>query len=402
MVIEHENNAKLVEVWAALTTEAWTKEVQQEWRKKQRRATLARFRVSKKKKFSDMCNEKEHLELQVKRRLAALNAIACSELDDTSPLEKICNQVCLLALESDTLRNENREMYDKLQVLKRTWSLMQEAFMDVNGVQNSTPSNLYEASEKSQWVSHPRPNESGWRVFFPNCEPSFYFHPFTREEFETLYQTSMAELLVRCEHVQPVGKLFGWTVHHALSVDGIKDNSPVACARFTLRTGCSLQTLDELVLQSDLKWLPLVVIPPSWNTKHLDTVSSQVLQEFETDAYIMVNNIPGDTHLRYVHLIRRMPRRTLDGRRSIAYTMAIVDNSENTRSREAEDQRDVTWAKGGCNMLTITEVDGNTVDVKFEFSAACQDELHVDQHYVYWAQFVCRWSERVIPPKLLD
>eukprot|EP00644_Phytophthora_capsici_P008987 jgi/Phyca11/102077/e_gw1.6.546.1 len=292
-------------------------------------------------------------------------------------------------------------MYDKLQVLKRTWSLLQEAFIAASGSKSSVAANLYEASEKSQWVSNLRPNESGWRVFFPNCEPSFYFHPLTREEFETLYQTSMAKLLVRCEHVQPVGKLFGWTVHHAPSLSGINDNYH-ACARFTRRDACSLQTLDELVLQSNLEWLPLVVIPPSWNMKRQDVVSSQVLQKFETDAYIMVSNIPGDVHLRYLHLVRRMPRRSLDNRRSIAFTMAIVDTCENARSRAAEDERDVTWATEGFNTLTITEVDEKTVDVKFEFTAACRDELHVEQLYVYWAQFVCRWSERIFPPKLLD
>lgn len=38
----------LIEDWATLTTDAWTKEVQQEWKRKQRCETLARFRVQKK------------------------------------------------------------------------------------------------------------------------------------------------------------------------------------------------------------------------------------------------------------------------------------------------------------------------------------------------------------------
>ncbi|KAL3667865.1 hypothetical protein V7S43_007415 [Phytophthora oleae] len=404
-VIDPENNAKLVEDWAASTTDAWTKEVRLEWRKKQRCATLVRFRVSKKKKFSDMCSKRDHLGILVKQRLATLKTTASIELEDKSSLKNTRNEVCLLALENDALRTENREMYDKLQVLKRTWSLLHEALMGMSGVQNesSIASNLYEASEKSQWVSHQRPNESGWRVFFPNCEPSFYFHPLTREEFDTIYQTSTDELQLRCEHVEPVGRLFSWTVHHAPSVGGISDSSRVACARFTLRAGCSLQDLDDLVLQSELKWLPLVVIPPSWNTRHRDAVSSQVLQKFETDAYIMVSNIPGATHLRYLHLVRRLPRRSFDGRRSITYTMAIVDTCDNARSGVAEEpQLDVDWAKGGSNTLIVTEVDGETVDVEFEFIAACRDQLLVEQHYVYWAQFVCRWSERIFPPKLLN
>ncbi|POM60380.1 hypothetical protein PHPALM_30773 [Phytophthora palmivora] len=286
-------NSKLVEDWATLTTEAWTNEVKLEWKKKQRCETLARFRSSKKKKFANMCSERDHLEHEVKRRLVALNAIANAERNDAQNASKT-SAICRLGLESDALRNENLEIHHKLQHLKRCWSLIQEGFAVLRDDSDlcSSTLNLYEASEKSQWVSNPRVNEPGWRVRFPNGEPSFYFHPFTRQEFDSMHEHLLDEFHVKLQQIESVecsvGSLFGWTIHHAPLTRRLEDNAIMTHARFGMRAYASMEEVDELVLKSELKWLPLLVTPPNWNDKQREAVSIQVLQEFEMDAYIMI------------------------------------------------------------------------------------------------------------------
>ncbi|OWZ02874.1 hypothetical protein PHMEG_00025491 [Phytophthora megakarya] len=388
----------LVADWAVSTTEAWANEVKLEWKKKQRCETLSRFRTTKKKKFADLCRERDRLEIDVKRRLAALDAIANTSHGQNS---SVLSAFSRLALECDVLRNDNQETHQKLQQFKRTWSLLQEG---LTGIQSSsgacsTPSNLYDASEKSQWV---RVNEPGWRVHFPNNEPSFYFHPFTRQEFDTIYKDSIDEYMVKPQRIELVGSLFGWAVHHAPLTRRLADNTVFAHTKFSMRAGVSVGEVDELVLKADLKWLPLIVTPSNWSDRQRDAISTQVLQEFELDAYILVCNIPGDVHLRYLFLVRRHPHQLPNGKRATTYSMAIADSEANARSRLAAVEHNVVWANEGSNLLTVTEVDEKTVDIKFEFKAACHDELHARNLFVYWTEFVCRWSERIVPPKLLQ
>ncbi|KAG7382060.1 hypothetical protein PHYPSEUDO_005326 [Phytophthora pseudosyringae] len=399
------NSSELVQDWAALTTETWAKEVQMEWKLKQRRETLARFRVAKKKKVADMRNERDRLELEVKRRLAALHEAASHTLREEDESNRTSDAVCQLALESDALRNENDEIYEKLQQHKRSRSLILEGLMDMSdtSTEHTTDLNLHEASKQSEWASYPLANEPGWRVLFPNGEPSFYFYPFSRDEFVALYEDSIDDFLFKPLLIHPAGTLFGWAVRDAPLTRRPVDNLVLVRTSFSMRAGFLLEDLDQLVLESDLKWLPLIVTPPNWNDRRRKDVSYQVLQEFETDAYIMACSFPGKVHTRYLHLVRRQPWTLPNGKRATTYFMTIVDSKANARSRTVEEPRDdVVWAREGANMMMVTEVDENTVEIRFEFKAACRDELHARHLFVHWTQFVCRWSQRIMPPKLLE
>lgn len=390
-----------IQEWAAETTAAWTKEVKLEWKRMQRRETLLRFRVSKKQQSAEMRCERDQLEREVKRRLAALQESSVDKAGSDSTVA-----VYRLALESEALRNENVEMHQKLQQLKRLSSLVQERLMDANDspTEHSVDVNVYKASQTSVWVSCRQENEPGWRVYFPNGEPSFHFHQLTRDEFDAIYKASVEdEFMAISQPVHPVGTLFSWTVYHAPLTRNPQDLTLVAHAKFSMRVWFSLDDVDGLVLRSDLKWLPLIVVPLGWNDKRCEAVSTQVLQEFETDAYIMVCNIPGEIHLRYLQLVRRVSQRLQTGKRSVTYAMTIANSRANSRARAAEEpQLDVVWAHGGANVLIVTEVDGKTVDLTFEFKANARDELHARHLFIYWAQFVCRWSERIVPSRLIE
>ncbi|GMF54319.1 unnamed protein product [Phytophthora fragariaefolia] len=396
-----------LEEWAAETTATWTKQVKAEWRQKKRRETLVRFRAHRKQRSDQLRCDRERLEGEVKRRLAALHAASTiqHQIADRAG-QSVSVAVCRLALESELLRNDNVEMHQKLQQLKRLWSLVQEGLVEVTGspTENSGDVCVYKASQTSVWVSaRRRENESVWRVYFPNGEPSIYFQPLTRNEFDEIYRTSIDEFMWMSKQENPVGTLFGWTMYKAPLVRNPRDQTLVAQAKFSMRVRFPLEYVDGLVVKADLKWLPLIVVPPGWNENQRDLVSVQVLQEFETDAYIMVCNIPGDTHLRYLQMIRRLPRRLRNGTRIITYSMAIANSPDNDRAREAEGPRpDVSWVNEGSNVLVVTEVDEKTVDLVFEYRAPTQNELHAQHFFIYWAQFVCRWSARIVLPRLIE
>ncbi|KAJ8550249.1 hypothetical protein ON010_g10821 [Phytophthora cinnamomi] len=296
-----------LEEWAAETTSAWMKEVKTEWKQLQRRETLVRFRANKKQRSAHMRCERDRLEREVKQRLAALHTTSVEDPGETGGGTSVT--VCRLALESEVLRTENVEMHQKLQQLKRLWSLVHEGVVDVNAspMKHLTDVNVYEASKASVWVSYRPENKHGWRVHFPNGEPSFYFHPLTRPEFDAIYKASLDVFARMPQLLHPVGTLFGWTVYQDPLTRSPLDNSLVAHTKLSMWVGFSLEEVDALVLNSSLTWMPLIVVPLGWSDKQCDAVSVEVLQEFEKDAYIMVCNIPGKTHLRYLQVIGRQP-----------------------------------------------------------------------------------------------
>ncbi|EGZ18851.1 hypothetical protein PHYSODRAFT_255522 [Phytophthora sojae] len=90
--------------WAAETTEAWKSQVQDEWRRQKRLNNSLRFRARKKNELMQLRIEREHLEMEVKRRLTA---------PESSALEHN-RAMCQLALESEALRADN--LYLQLKV----------------------------------------------------------------------------------------------------------------------------------------------------------------------------------------------------------------------------------------------------------------------------------------------
>ncbi|KAG3059103.1 hypothetical protein PI125_g25118 [Phytophthora idaei] len=283
-------DASLFQDWAASTTEVWMQEVKAEYKRQRRCETLVRFRVQKKKKFSNMRLERDRLEQEVKQRLAALcagEAKPRSDDDISTDSDQTRDAVCYLALESNALRTENLELHQKLQQHKRLWSIVDEGVLKVtNQGLYLNGYNVYEASDRSEWITQPRQNEAGWRVSFPNGESSFFFEPFLREDFDAIYKKCIDEFLLTHQYIASAGTLFGRTVHYAPAVRSLKGNSVVAQARFSRRVRCSLENVDGMVTGADLNSLPLIVTSLGWRNEHRSSVSIQVLQKFEKDAYI--------------------------------------------------------------------------------------------------------------------
>ncbi|ETK86400.1 hypothetical protein L915_08964, partial [Phytophthora nicotianae] len=103
-----------------------------------------------------------------------------------------------------------------------------------------------------------------------------------------------------------VGKIFGWNVHPAPLTRNAETGSLVAHVRLTTRVKCSLKDADAMVSSSDVNSWPLVATPAVWTKgEHV----TQVLQQLDMNSLVLVTNIPGKVHFRYLHLVWRRARR---------------------------------------------------------------------------------------------
>ncbi|ETO75152.1 hypothetical protein F444_09205 [Phytophthora nicotianae P1976] len=381
--------------WADSTTQEWTKQIKAVMTRQQRCENMARLRVLKKSEFLQLRKEREQLESQVKKCLATMNR----EGNTSSELYRAVHR---LALECDSLRTKNVELMEEIQQQERFQSLVQARAIGViqdetEDIDSSSP-NVYTASKSSPWVSS-SDHDDGWRVKFPNGEPSFHFHPFTKAEYDTV--------MLNCDNKfsaksAVAGHLFGWTVYHAPLTRRL-DNSLVGHARLSARVCCSFDEADAAVSPSKLNEWPLVFTPPNWSHSQRSVVSIQVLQSFAMDAHVLVCNIPGPVHTRYFQFARRQLKVEANGKRSFTCSLVLADSKENASSRAAEEpQPDVKWINEGGARMKFTEVDDTTIDVHCDTWASCEDELHARHLFIRWAQFVCRWSQGMMASKLIE
>ncbi|KAG3147528.1 hypothetical protein PC128_g23769, partial [Phytophthora cactorum] len=247
--------------WAEKTTKEWTTKASLDWKRSKRRNEMASLRLQKKNRLHSMQDELETLEKQFKGQLAHLNSTV-----SVSEEAKLSQAVLRLALESDTLRTENTELHCKLQQHIRLASLAQEGLVDSNTIQGQHVriGNVYDACEKSPWTSRPDSTDSGWRVQFPNGEPSFHFHPFTHDHFDDVIQTCHSVLGEDPPYIKLVGSLFGWKMHSAPLTRRREDELPVTHARFTTRFQCSLDDMNDILPKLGLSAWPLISTPPNW------------------------------------------------------------------------------------------------------------------------------------------
>ncbi|RLN89322.1 hypothetical protein BBJ28_00016357 [Nothophytophthora sp. Chile5] len=383
--------------WAASTTKKWSKEVQQAWKRQQRCESMARFRVQKKHELAQMHAERDRLELQVQQHRTQLHYTATTSGESGSIYEALSQRV----LESEALRSQNLALYQRVWEYKRLQSLMLEASLDFGPELKQSQTNLREETKRLQCAPHPlwpHRSPSGWRVDFPNGEPPFQFYPFSREEFDAVLKECDDRFGVDPPYMEVVGGLFNWTVHHAPLTYDAKTKSLVAHARFTRRVRLPFDDAVELMIKEDMNALPLLVTPESFGYVQRGHVSSQVLQALDEDAHVLVRNIPGKMHLRYINVARRLPGKETDGKRTFTYALVIADTEANARSRAAEpSQQGVQWVNEGGNYVKFTEVDETTIDIVTDHWASCLSEQHAQHLFIHWAQIPVHWEQMVTP-----
>ncbi|ETM46290.1 hypothetical protein L914_08809 [Phytophthora nicotianae] len=247
-----------------------------------------------------------------------------------------------------------------------------------------------------------RRDDDGWCVQLPNGAPSFYFSPFTWEEFDDILKNNDVVYAERHPCTATVGKILGWTVDYAPLVRNEAGTSFVAHARFTRRLRCSLDKAHRILPHLDKNVWPVLVTPRSWGCAQIGSICYQPLQNFNENALIMVGNIPGEVHLRYIVLARHTREQRPDGRRVDKYILTVADSAANLRNRQAEgEQENVKWVLQGGTYMTITEVDESTIDVVFDQWAECLNEVHGRELYIDWIRFPVGMEQAVSPARLL-
>ncbi|KAG6617403.1 CCR4-NOT transcription complex subunit 1 [Phytophthora cinnamomi] len=390
--------------WADSTTRAWTKQAKAEMRRKTRCQNMARQRVVKKGELLQMRLERQLLEQQIKGQLAALNRSSVVQDNPTSIERELGDAVHRLILESDTLRTENTELHEKLQQHEHFQSLVNDSALDASmGSEHECNSNgetIDEASKKLRRRPTLVSSEDGWRVRYPNGEPSFYFHPFTLSE----YQDAVASCTDQVDQIIPLtGRLFGWSVHRAPLTRNTGEESFHGRMKLTARVACSLDKADAMIEAENLNSWPLVFVPLNWSPAQRSKVSTQVLQSFDANSHVMVHSIPGRVHTRYFTLVRRRTGVDLNGKRWFGSMLAIKDSQANAKSQAAEEpQPNVKWISQGGICTKFSEVDETTIDVTCENWGQFDCELHAQQVFTHWIEFVCGWSRVMVQSKLLE
>ncbi|KAF4040256.1 hypothetical protein GN244_ATG07444 [Phytophthora infestans] len=349
--------------WADATMQEWTRQAKLDWRRQQRSEGMVRQRNKKKGQLQQMQGELHQLERQFKEHLVRLNSVSATS--DQSEIDRAMHRVFV---EIDSLSTKNIRLREKLRQHHRLQSLIQQGLVDVTGYQDHDKDmeSVYEASEKSQWRPRSCSSSSGWRVCFQDGEPSFYFHPLTREQFDAVIKPCYDTFGDNPPEIKRVGTLFGWDMHCAPPTRR-EDTSVVSHARFTTPFACSLDELTKMIVNTELTSLPLISTPSNWNRNERSHVSIQVLQEFEKDAYVLVCNIPGPVHLRYLYVLRQVSRTMSNGKRKMSCIMVITSTKANERIRSADEpHHGVEWVHEGGTFLTLTEVEDGSADLSYD------------------------------------
>ncbi|KAL4158948.1 hypothetical protein PRNP1_004722 [Phytophthora ramorum] len=393
--------------WADSTTKEWTQQAKAEVRRQHRCENMARLRTLRKQELAQIRSERERLEAQVKNYIAAMNSESLSTRTSAqdAPGAKLRHTVHGLVIESDSLRTEKMELIGKLRQRQHFQSIVQDAGLD--GVptadDDAHPHSVHTASEMSPWASSSSRCEGGWRVKFPNGEPSFHFHPFSRAEYDAVMKRIDDEFDARPPPIPVAGQLFGWTVYQAPLARRQEDGAVTGRARLSTRICCSIDQVDAVITPADLAEWPLFVTPPDWSPKLRPSVCIKVLQSLAKDQHVMVCNIPGSVHMRYFQLARREKKLEANGERSLTFSIILADSEGNMRSRVAEGpQPDVKWVGDGGAFLKFTEVSETSVDVKCDSWAFCENETHARHFFIRWVEFACRWSQGITASKLLQ
>ncbi|KAF4032607.1 hypothetical protein GN244_ATG15539 [Phytophthora infestans] len=314
--------------------------MREEMRREQQRRRMIKWRKQKKDKKTNMVDERRRLEKELQRHVLQAR-IALNNATIRSAAEAYRH----VSVERAALMSENvalREAIEKKITVQEHVGRESQEFLDQLHTE--------ESSDLAQ------SGGDGRRVQLANGAPSFYFSPFTREEFDNVFKDNVVTYAERHPCTATVGKILGWTVDYAPLVRNKAGTFFVAHARFTRRLRCNLDDSYRILLNLEKNVWPELVTPRSWGCSQTGSNWYQPLQSFDEKALVMVGNIPGDVHLRYLVAARHSRERRSDGKRVDKYIMTIAESAASLRNRQAEgEQKNMRWVLQGGTYVTITE-----------------------------------------------
>ncbi|RLN91250.1 hypothetical protein BBJ28_00002688 [Nothophytophthora sp. Chile5] len=349
------------------------------------REEMVRFRRKKKASEAELRREHRSLERQMARHLAEWRLAAASgagnssECNDQAP----CEAVRELVTQREALRRDNTALREQLSRHDKMQRVMESE-------------RLVDTSEAAA------ANPSGWRVRFPNGEPSFHFHPFLDTECQAIVQ-HYDVLFQNVDGLDNVGNLLGWRVERAPLTRHANGRAMVTRVRFSKRIHCASGASDATMDTLDAQSWPVLTTPELWQRVHRASLTCLKLQELDEDTCVLVSNTPRrERHVRFLTLMHRRRTQRDDGRRVIAYAMVVADSPANQRSREAEQsQREVQWLQEGGALMTLAQLDDSTLEAVYDSTCSCLNELQARHLLVEWGHETLRWEQLVTPSRLL-
>ncbi|KAF4032609.1 hypothetical protein GN244_ATG15541 [Phytophthora infestans] len=408
--------------WLLSTAGKWTEEDEKEWKRQQHREKMVFFRRKKKEQQAELRNLHQQLEQRLQQHLAMQRRAAARATRDQRPgqAEEKRSAVVHLIAETEALKIENTALRDRIDRHKTLQESVVEAGDGLESAATEPTSSISSRdgsnsdssmsgsslSSGSSSLSHMASLQRGWRVHFSGGEPSFHFHPFSKEQLDAVRQGYDAKLTVS-PPMELVGNMFGWDVERAPLVQHPSLNVLIARVRYTRRIHCAGGSAHATMDKLDSDSWPVLTTPELWQRIHNNVGTSQVLQAVDEDTYVIARNTLNPTlgvHVRYLNLVSRRRIQLPDGRRSVNYAMAVVTSDANKRSREAEpeaERRRVHWVNEGGAYMTLTQIDRDTLEVVYDHCSGCMNEQHAQYCVVDWGHIVIRWEQLVTPSRTL-
>ncbi|OWZ14796.1 hypothetical protein PHMEG_00011657 [Phytophthora megakarya] len=157
-----------------------------------------------------------------------------------------------------------------------------------------------------------------------------------------------------------------------------------------------------MACKSEQELRPVLLTPTDWNCNK-NKVNTQLLQELGYNVCLTLHSIPGSTNIRYMFLARTAQWQLQNGTRKLGFSMTVTDSKANQRMRHViEEQETIKWLTEGWAYFTITEVDGNAIDVVYEHCVGCESQIHAENFFIQLAEFVCCWEQAVSPNLLCN
>ncbi|KAL3667845.1 hypothetical protein V7S43_007395 [Phytophthora oleae] len=405
--------------WLLSTAGKWTEEDEKEWKRQQHRENMVFFRRKKKEQQAELRTQHQQLEQRLQQHLAmqrrAVSRATRIHHRPSTTEQKHAAVVHLIA-ETEALKLENTALMKRINrhkslrtsVVGAGDGLESNATEPTSSVSSRDGSNsdsslsgtsLSSGSSSSRLMSL----ERGWRVHFSGGEPSFHFHPFSKEQLDAIREGYDATFTAfPC--METVGNMFGWEVERAPLVRHSSLPVLISRVRYSRRIHCAGRSMHTTMDKLDVDSWPVLTTPELWERIHGTSVTSQVLQAVDEDTFVIVRNTPDRSlgvNFRYLNLVSRRRIQLEDGRRSIKYALVVVTSDANKRSREAEPEPNVHWINEGGAYMTLTEIDSDTLEVVYDHCSGCMSEEHAQYCLVDWGHIVIRWEQLVTPSRTL-
>ncbi|KAL3669923.1 hypothetical protein V7S43_005297 [Phytophthora oleae] len=382
---------------------SWPKELKNQRKLQLHCNRTIRYRYKKEAERKNMHDEYRRLDQELEQRLVDLRLRGVCV--GNGGLNQVQREMQRLVLEREDLREENVTLRQKITQHQKFLRTIKSARTQVIPRPSETdfgcgPASVTVRCIDSQW--QPVEEQAGRRVHFPHGRPSFFFHPFTRQEFDAIIGQHDLKTSSVSSQLTSMGQHLGWDVYHGLvnNFHGMpRLLGHIRCTKLVER---SMDSIMSNMKSDDgvSKW---PIMPTASDVGVSAVINIQTLQHLDDDKYIIVRDYSGAAKLRYMCLVQRSKIQQINGKRVVKFHYVTGDSKATSRTRDTEfaTEDEVSWITEEAGYsLTLVEVSDTLVEVVFD-SLWCHSKDHAQGHFIKFGHIVTRWEQLVTLSNLL-